>query len=85
MKEQTAKRREKAKDTKADKQKEKAEPQDVEMPEDEAPKEKTPKEIDSVTLEGMLLLLFTAFCLAVLYTCKYAILLCLALACYLAS
>lgn len=55
MKEQTAKRREKPRDSKADKQKETGpEPQDVEMPEEDAAgSAKPPKEIDSLTLEGI--------------------------------
>uniref|UniRef100_A0AAY4C4F1 26S proteasome non-ATPase regulatory subunit 3 n=1 Tax=Denticeps clupeoides TaxID=299321 RepID=A0AAY4C4F1_9TELE len=60
MKETAAKRREKPKDSKAEKQKESAgpEPQDVEMPEeDSAAAAKQPKELDSLTLEGRLRLL----------------------------
>lgn len=54
MKETTAKRREKPKDSKAEKQKDAGpEPQDVEMPEeDSATAEKKPKELDTLTLEG---------------------------------
>ena len=54
MKETTAKRREKPKDSKADKQKDAGpEPQDVEMPEEGATNAvKLPKELDSLTLEG---------------------------------
>ncbi|CDQ74838.1 unnamed protein product [Oncorhynchus mykiss] len=55
MKETTAKRREKSKDSKADKQKDAGpEPQDVEMPEeDSATAEKKPKELDTLTLEDI--------------------------------
>lgn len=55
MKETAAKRREKAKESKADKAKDAAgpEPQDVEMPEEDAANAaKPPKELDSLTLEG---------------------------------
>lgn len=54
MKETTAKRREKPKDSKAEKQKDAGpEPQDVEMPEeDSTTAEKKPKELDTLTLEG---------------------------------
>ncbi|KAL0992692.1 hypothetical protein UPYG_G00096850 [Umbra pygmaea] len=55
MKETTAKRREKTKESKADKQKDAGpEPQDVEMPEeDSATAEKKPKELDTLTLEDI--------------------------------
>uniref|UniRef100_A0A673YCE9 26S proteasome non-ATPase regulatory subunit 3 n=3 Tax=Salmo trutta TaxID=8032 RepID=A0A673YCE9_SALTR len=55
MKETTAKRREKPKDSKAEKQKDAGpEPQDVEMPEeDSATAEKKPKELDTLTLEDI--------------------------------
>lgn len=54
MKETTAKRREKPKDSKADKQKDAGpDPQDVEMPEEDAANAtKPPKEVDTLTLEG---------------------------------
>ncbi|CAB1341569.1 unnamed protein product, partial [Coregonus sp. 'balchen'] len=55
MKETTAKRREKPKDSKAEKQKDAGpEPQDVEMPEeDSATAEKKPKELDTLTLDDI--------------------------------
>ena len=54
MKETTAKRREKPKASKADKQKDAGpDPQDVEMPEEDAANAvKLPKELDNLTLDG---------------------------------